>query len=306
MRVSTHRQLMPSVTPRHRLRRSLNINALLRHSDDVQVRYDAPANHAEVTLTIQLPPDTPKSAMKLEIFKTKMRLRLEGVDQAVVEGDFPHEVDVDGCYWEKEDEVVTLTLEKLNRYDAWKDVLESDLPPPGDETVTTRCYFDVSVNGKPKGRIVFGLFGAHAPKTAENFRALCTGEKGASSVSGKKLTYEGSCFHRIVKGFVCQGGDFTLQNGKGGESIYGETFDDETFGISHDAAGVLSMANRGPNTNSSQFFITTAPAPSLDGTHVVFGRVLEGMDVVAACEAVGSESGQPFGQVTITKCGELA
>ena len=279
--------------------------ALLRHVDDVRVKVKAPPGHSEVELEITLPRDIPRAVLDVKIFSDHMRVCTLDDGVAVVEGAFPSAVDVDGCYWEKELERVTVTLEKANRYDAWEKVLESDLPPPGDVTVTCKCYFDVSVNGKARGRIVFGLYGKHAPKTVENFRALCTGEKGLSAKSGKKLTYEGSCFHRIVKGFVCQGGDFTLQNGQGGESVYGEDFDDEAFGISHDDPGVLSMANRGPNTNGSQFFITTAPAPSLDDKHVVFGRVLEGMDVVAACEAVGTESGQPLGQVAITACGEL-
>ena len=280
--------------------------ALLRHPADVRVAVDAPSGKSEVTVAVTLPREIPRSLLDVAIFADRVRVRAkDDTSVTFLEGELPHAVDVDGCFWEREDATVTLTLEKVSRYDAWDKVLESDLPPPGDETVTTRCYFDVSVNGKARGRIVFGLFGKHAPKTCENFRALCTGERGTSSKSGKTLTYEGSCFHRIVKGFACQGGDFTLQNGKGGESVYGEEFEDEAFGISHSAAGILSMANRGPNTNSSQFFITTGAASSLDDKHVAFGRVLEGMDVVSACDKVGTESGQPLGQVCITKCGEL-
>ena len=275
---------------------------LLRHAADVTVTVDAPSDSRDVTLVLHLPTDVPREDIDVTVFTDRVRVRVANADEPALEGTLPSDVDVDGCFWDKEATRVTLTLEKANRRDAWDRVLEL---PPGNDEVTTRCFFDVGVNGKARGRIVFGLFGKHSPRTVENFRALCEGEMGESPRSGKRLTYEGSCFHRIVKGFVCQGGDFTSQNGRGGESIYGEEFEDEAFGMSHDAAGVLSMANHGPNTNGSQFFITTGPAPSLDDAHVVFGRVLEGMDVVEAIDAVGSDTGQPRGQACITKCGEL-
>jgi len=167
-----------------------------------------------------------------------------------------------------------------------------------------RVYFDITIGGKAAGRIVFELFADTTPKTAENFRALCTGEKGVGK-SGKPLHYKGSRFHRIIQQFMCQGGDFTRGNGTGGESIYGEKFADENFKHKHATPGLLSMANAGPGTNGSQFFITTVVTTWLDGKHVVFGKIVDGMNVVTAMEAVGSRQGTTSADVVIADCGEL-
>lgn len=175
---------------------------------------------------------------------------------------------------------------------------------PKDAKVTHKVFFDVTIDGQKAGRIEMGLFGDVCPKTAENFRALCTGEKGVGK-SGKAMHYKGTPFHRVIPGFMIQGGDFTKGDGTGGECIYGSKFADENFVYVHDQPGLLSMANAGPNTNGSQFFITVAKTDWLDGKHVVFGRVINGMDVVKKVEAKGSPSGQPGASILIADCGEL-
>ncbi|KAG8952316.1 Multifunctional pyrimidine synthesis protein CAD [Tulasnella sp. 424] len=157
--------------------------------------------------------------------------------------------------------------------------------------------FDITIDGQPAGRIVFKLFDDVVPKTTRNFRELCTGQNG--------FGYKGSGFHRVIPKFMLQGGDFSNHNGTGGKSIYGEKFADENFQLKHTKPGLLSMANAGKNTNGSQFFITTVVTSWLDGAHVVFGEVVEGMDVVSAVEKRGTASGKPNAQILIANCGTV-
>ncbi|KAI5388028.1 peptidyl-prolyl cis-trans isomerase CYP21-1 [Lathyrus oleraceus] len=180
----------------------------------------------------------------------------------------------------------------------------------GEETeeepeITHRVYLDIDIDKQRLGRIVIGLYGEVVPKTVENFRALCTGEKGKSA-GGVKLHYKGTPFHRIVSGFVIQGGDIVNHDGKASESIYGGTFPDENFRIKHSHAGVVSMANTGPDSNGSQFFFTSVKASWLDGDHVVFGKVVRGMDTVFAIEGgAGTYNGKPRKKVVIADSGEI-
>lgn len=181
-------------------------------------------------------------------------------------------------------------------FKAW---LDKQCAATKSEALKSRCnphvFFDMTIGGEAAGRIVMKLRADVAPKTAQNFGQLCSGEMG--------FGYKNCSFHRVIPGFMCQGGDFTNHNGTGGKSVYGEKFEDENFKLKHTGPGILSMANAGPGTNGSQFFLCTVATPHLNGKHVVFGKVVEGMDVVQAIEAVGSQSGTTSKEVMIADCG---
>ena len=169
-------------------------------------------------------------------------------------------------------------------------------------TPNKKVFFDINANGQPLGKLTFELYSNEVPKTAENFRSLCTGD------NDNKYTYKGSGFHRIIQGFMAQGGDFTNHNGTGGRSIYGNKFDDERSGmmIKHTKRGQLSMANAGPNTNGSQFFICFIPTPHLNGAHCVFGHMIDGDDVLDKMESAGTRGeGAPKIKFDIADCGEV-
>ena len=185
---------------------------------------------------------------------------------------------------------------------------ETDGPVPPQADVTSRVFFDITIDNVPAGRIVMGLHGDVVPKTVENFVTLCRGDKLDTTTTGGtriRLAYEGSSFHRVIPRFMIQGGDFTHHNGMGGMSIYGTNFRDENFHLKHTGPGIVSMANSGPHTNGSQFFICTKKTPHLDGRHVVFGVVEDGWDVVKEIESYGSRSGKASKPIVISKAGVL-
>ncbi|GBF90434.1 hypothetical protein Rsub_03430 [Raphidocelis subcapitata] len=276
--------------------------ALLKTAPDCRPTWSQDTE--EVTLRIPVPSEVRGKDVKFEAHPRRLALSVAGRELVWGGLEGAAEIDPDATFWTLESEggqkfVVATLGKKRSGHDSWLHLLESDRP---DTTVTHRVFLDVSAGGR-SGRLVLGLFGNIAPRTVENFRALCTGEKGAGKVA-EALHLKGSPWHRIIPGFMAQGGDITQGNGMGGESIYGETFEDEPFQATHSGRGALAMANAGPNTNGSQFYLTFGPQPHLDGKHVVFGQVEAGWDALALLEGLGSGGGTPTAPAVISDCGE--
>ena len=309
--------LLPSVMRRSSSRSSSRAAAVPRRTSVLRLSggaseeaplpfaYDDRADSCVVTMPIA--DDVRSKDVVFSLGRGVLTLGVEGEPLAIDSEDLWGRVSTEDVFWEideveEQGRCVVLDLVK-KEVGAWDFLLKSQFIPP-DTTVTTKTFFDIAIDGEAAGRVELGLYGNQVPKTVESFRALCTGEQGEGA-AGKPLHFEGSSFHRIIPGFMLQGGDFTNADGTGGESIYGRTFADEGFAVKHDKAGLLSMANSGPDTNGSQFFVTVAETPWLDGKHVVFGEVTAGMDIVKAVEALGDAEGKPAKPVTIAACGVL-
>jgi len=263
---------------------------------------------SDVRVLIPIEDATKAKDVDFKLTKKALKIGLKG-QEPIIDDVLWKECDADESSWEIDRDstgarCIIVNIVKKSKWDTWEYLVKCE-DTPADTTITHRVFFDITIDEAAAGRVVMGLYGNQVPKTMENFRALCTGEKG-TGVAGKPLHYKGCGFHRIIPGFMCQGGDFTNGDGTGGESIYGEKFEDENFKVKHSRPGLLSMANAGKGTNGSQFFLTVKETPHLDGKHVVFGEVVEGYDeVVKAMEAVGSSGGSTSKTVIIAECGVL-
>lgn len=242
-----------------------------------------------------------------DIQRTRITLGIRG-QEPVLEGELWKEIKAHESGWVlDEEEGQRCLIVTLIKRDVW---IDYDYLLKAHETskvsITGKCYLDVSIGGTPSGRIIIGVYGNAVPKTAANFQALCSGEKGLGR-SGRPLCYKGCKFTRVLPTRLCQAGDIVAGDGSSGESIYGRTFADESLELRHTKPGIVSMANAGPNTNSSQFFITMEEAPDLDGKYVVFGEVLEGLHVVQGIGECGDPqySGAVDREVVIEDCGVL-
>ena len=277
--------------------------AVLRLSGgDTEAAFSSTDDAQKCVVTMPIDDDVKARDVEFSLSRNVLTFGVKGKPLAIDAEELWGRVLADDAFWEI-DEVddqrcVVLELQKRDG-GKWDHLLKSQYKPP-DTTPTAKTYMDIAIDGEAAGRIEFGLYGKQTPLTAENFRCLCSGEKGEAA-----LSYVDSPFHRIIPGFMLQGGDTTNGDGTGGESIYGGKFADEDFGVKHERAGLLSMANSGPDSNGSQFFITVAPTPWLDGKHVVFGEVINGMELVKTLEELGSDSGQPSKTVTVTASGVL-
>ena len=244
---------------------------------------------AEGTSTKQIKVDYPS--------RSSIVAKVQG--DVILEGDLGGDIDRDDSFWSLEENQLVLDVQKASgSREYWGGFLR-DEGDAAKATVTDRVFFDIAIEGEFKGRVEFGLFGDDVPLTVKNFVSLCEGVE----VEGEQRSYTGSPFHRIIPGFCCQGGDVTSGDGTGGVSIYGGAFADEAFPFSHADRGLLSMANSGPDSNKSQFFVTLGDCTWLDGKHVVFGRVLKGGDVFEELEQLGDSSGAVSSEAVVATCG---
>ncbi|KAG1680814.1 hypothetical protein FOA52_008147 [Chlamydomonas sp. UWO 241] len=290
-------------------RTALRAQALLKEADGVSASWTQTPD--DVLIRVPVDASVRGRDISFEVHPKRLSLAVDG--KQLLAGNFAGggDVNADESFWtlEKSDEesgggrkYVAITLAKKSMgYNSWEMLLESERV---DATVTDRVWMQVAIGGQVIGKMVIALFGKVAPKTVDNFKSLATGDKGVGP-SGKPLHYKGVRFHRIITEFMAQGGDTTLGNGFGGESIYGDKFEDESFKMRHEERGCVAMANAGPNTNGSQFYICFGPAPHLDGKHVVFGRIEAGLELLGRMEAVGDESGTPSDEVVVVDCGLL-
>eukprot|EP00413_Alexandrium_margalefii_P008219 CAMPEP_0204530020 /NCGR_PEP_ID=MMETSP0661-20131031/10385_1 /ASSEMBLY_ACC=CAM_ASM_000606 /TAXON_ID=109239 /ORGANISM="Alexandrium margalefi, Strain AMGDE01CS-322" /LENGTH=285 /DNA_ID=CAMNT_0051536075 /DNA_START=42 /DNA_END=899 /DNA_ORIENTATION=- len=268
---------------------------------------DGVDNSPEIRVCVPVEDGRKAKDYEVKIGKRSLKVALKGQDP-IIDDVLWKECYLEESTWEMDEDqgkrCIVITILKQGKWDNWPWLLKCEETGP-DTTITHKAFLDIVIGTKAVGRIVLGLYGNLCPKTVENFRALCTGEKGIGA-SGKPLHYKGCPFHRVVRKFMIQAGDFTEGDGTGGESIYGERFEDENFILKHSKPGLLSMSNPGENSNGSQFFITLRDTPHLDGRHVVFGEVLEGYgDVVERIELVGSQKGETSKKVIIEDCGIL-
>jgi len=276
--------------------------------------YSWTSDEGKVYVRIAIPKALKAKAIQVDISPEALRVMRGKEGELLVGGPLAGRCRPDSSFWtieEDEDEDseikwLCVDLEKDTKGGNWKSGLLVGECDPFRATVTDTAWLELALNGTSLGRLEVGLLGLAAPRTALNFKELCKGDAKSTVDPGRNLSLKGSPFHRIIPGFMLQGGDITNGDGTGGESIYGPKFDDENFSLKHTAPGVLSMANSGPDTCGSQFFVTTAPTPWLDGRHCVFGRVTGGFEKVAlAVEKCGSETGQVTGEVIIADCGVL-
>ncbi|CAD7700878.1 unnamed protein product [Ostreobium quekettii] len=290
--------------PTHRGRvRQCRPRALLKPAPDVPVSWGQ--DTVEVWIKVPIEEGIRGRDVNFELHPTRMKLEAAG--KTMLQGNFSEagKINLDGSFWDIEEadgqRVIMITLEKKTMgYNSWKLLLESERI---DMSVTSWVFLDIEMDGEAAGKIVIGLFGKEVPKTTENFRRLCTGEK--KSDAGATLHYKGNEFFYILKGKTAEAGGIDKDGEPQNESTYGGFFEDESFRLEHNAAGLVGMCSSGPNTNGSHFYITLGALPEYNGKSVVFGRVERGMDVVRRIESCGSAIGEPKSQIVISDCGEV-